>query len=49
MKTTKPLNPKEEAERIFKSLVKKQPTVEEVKQIVYLVNQMARKNARISS
>lgn len=49
MKKEVVLNPKAEAERIYKLLAKKQPSVEEVKQIMYLVNQMARKNARIGS
>lgn len=47
MKDSKPINPKTEAEKLFRLLAKKQPSVEEVKKITYLVNQMARRNARI--
>ena len=49
MKNDKPMNLKAEAEKMFRALAKKQPSVEEVKKITYLVNQMARKNARIGS
>ncbi len=49
MKNDKPMNRKAEAEKIFKQLVKKQPTVEDVRAITYLVNQMARQNARIGA
>ena len=47
MTNEKPTNLKAEADKVYKILAKKNPSVEEVKKITYLVNQMARQNARI--
>lgn len=37
-----------EAEKIFRALARKNPSVEDVKKITYMVNRKARQNARIS-